>query len=140
MKKLNLTIEPENNYILLGIVCQKKIFKLAWLLNNTGYYNFKRIDDFYLTLDTNTETTNYMRMENVDDENHLCYQIIENKNEKKYLSNELKSMQYFLIVKGGLDFFDVEEMIKKIKKIDEIIFVSAIKNDKVKSSLSFLIE
>jgi hypothetical protein len=78
-------------------------------------------------------------MQSVDEENHLTYILVENKNEKRYLAAELKSLNYLLIVKGGLDFFVSDEFIKSINKIPEIKFISSIEPEKLKSNLSLIL-
>jgi len=138
-KKLSLDIEQEAEISLFGIVCDKKISKLAWLINNTGLYDFEKIDDLDLTGYNPADINSYIRMQSIDEENHLTYILVENKNEKRYLASELKSLNYLLIVKGGLDFFVVDEFIKSINKIPEIKFISSIEPEKLKSNLSLIL-
>ncbi len=138
-KKLSLDIEQEAEISLFGIVCDKKISKLAWLINNTGFYDFEKIEDLDLTGYNPADINSYMRMQSVDEENHLTYILVENKNEKRYLASELKSLNYLLIVKGGLDFFVADDCIKSINKIPEIKFISSIEPEKLKSNLSLIL-
>lgn len=138
-KKLRIDIEQEAEISLFGIVCDKKISKLAWLINNTGFYDFEKIEDLDLTGYNPADINSYMRMQSVDEENHLTYILVENKNEKRYLASELKSLNYLLIVKGGLDFFVADECIKSINKIPEIKFISSIEPEKLKSNLSLIL-
>jgi hypothetical protein len=138
-KKLSLDIEQEAEIFLFGIVCDKKISKLAWLINNIGLYDFEKIDDLDLTGYNPADINSYIRMQSVDEENHLTYILVENKNEKRYLAAELKSLNYLLIVKGGLDFFVSDEFIKSINKIPEIKFISSIEPEKLKSNLSLIL-
>ena len=138
-KKLSLDIEQEAEISLFGIVCDKKISKLAWLINNTGLYDFEKIDDLDLTGYNPADINSYMRMQSLDEENHLTYILVENKNEKRYLAAELKSLNYLLIVKGGLDFFVADDFIKSIQKIPEIKFISSIEPEKLKSNLSLIL-
>jgi len=138
-KKLSLDIEQEAEISLFGIVCDKKISKLAWLINNTGFYDFEKIEDLDLTGYNPADINSYMRMQSVDEENHLTYILVENKNEKRYLASELKSLNYLLIVKGGVDFFVADECIKSINKIPEIKFISSIEPEKLKSNLSLIL-
>jgi hypothetical protein len=121
-KKLSLDIEQEAEIFLFGIVCDKKISKLAWLINNIGLYDFEKIDDLDLTGYNPADINSYIRMQSVDEENHLTYILVENKNEKRYLAAELKSLNYLLIVKGGLDFFVSDEFIKSISTLRFTIF------------------
>jgi|688.fasta_scaffold1561496_1 hypothetical protein len=138
-KKVSLDIEQEAEISLFGIVCDKKISKLAWLINNTGFYDFEKIEDLDLTGYNPADINSYMRMQSVDEENHLTYILVENKNEKRYLASELKSLNYLLIVKGGLDFFVADDCIKSINKIPEIKFISSIEPEKLKSNLSLIL-
>ncbi len=138
-KKVSLDIEQEAEISLFGIVCDKKISKLAWLINNTGFYDFEKIEDLDLTGYNPADINSYMRMQSVDEENHLTYILVENKNEKRYLASELKSLNYLLIVKGGLDFFVADDCIKSINKIPEIKFISSIETEKLKSNLSLIL-
>lgn len=138
-KKLRIDIEQEAEISLFGIVCDKKISKLAWLINNTGFYDFEKIEDLDLTGYNPADINSYMRMQSVDEENHLTYILVENKNEKRYLASELKSLNYLLIVKGGLDFFVADDCIKSINKIPEIKFISSIEPEKLKSNLSLIL-
>ncbi|MCX6187586.1 MAG: IPExxxVDY family protein [Bacteroidetes bacterium] len=139
MKKLNLDNKQEREISLFGIVCDNKISKLAWLINNTGFYGFGKIEDLDLSGYNPADINSYMRMQSVDDENHLTYILVENKNEKRYLVSELKNLNYLLIVKGGLDFFEDDEFIKSIKKIPEIKFISSIEPKKLKSKLNLIL-
>ena len=101
--------------------------------------DFEKIEDLDLTGYNPADINSYMRMQSVDEENHLTYILVENKNEKRYLASELKSLNYLLIVKGGLDFFVADDCIKSINKIPEIKFISSIEPEKLKSNLSLIL-
>ncbi len=53
--------------------------------------------------------------------------------------NELRQFDYLVIVRGGLEFFDAPAFTKESMKLQGIQLAAPIENEKVKSTVSWII-
>jgi hypothetical protein len=59
--------------------------------------------------------------------------LLDNSFENSHLLPELKNIPYLLIIKGAIDFLQLDELIQKIKTINGVQLVSKIDISKLKS-------
>lgn len=137
MKKVFLDIGYDYDFALLGIVSQEKPHRLAWLLNQylgMQFYHHGELVFFEQELPKNYFT----RYHFADEINHLQLYIIENKDNGTYLIPELRTVDYFLLFKGALDFVDPQEYINALKPVDSIQLVTEIDHQKLKSKQNLI--
>ncbi|APZ45820.1 hypothetical protein BW723_05700 [Polaribacter reichenbachii] len=143
----------EEEYSLIGIHTALEDFKLAYLLNNklgTRFYKSKEELNFEINeKETSFSIFNFSnkkydfewflianssKRENQKESNELLL----TSETKTYLIPEKKKVDFFIKVSGSLQYNFVEEIINKIKTIDQVITSYAIDKNKLKSK-DFLI-
>jgi len=139
VKKEVLQLSVQLDYLLFGIVTSLSAVKLAWHLNNTGVFNFWRTQNINLANynpQVNTEITVF---ESADEENHLHWKLIYNKDQPAGLLKELKPFDYLLFVTGGTEFINEVYLLDVVRNIKQIIAVNIIEEKKIKDKLSRII-
>jgi len=134
MKKIILTDYIDYEFILIGICTQMDDFKLCWNLNKqleidlirdindiTSLHQKKKVDIFFSLFN------------HVDTENDLHYCIISNKSLSLNLIPEQKQTDYFLKISGEIEVLEPSEIVKKIKRIENVIAAFSIDISSLKS-------
>lgn len=162
MGKHTLKIEYDFDFVLIGISSHEKDYRLCWALNNALELDLIKIDSLEIKQkkDNKPSFFSLFHFENPDEFKEFF--IVSNLSEdKQFVSDNLtlfnkgpkgaqstengilipeqKQMDYFFIIRGELDDVDVNEYIKKIKKVDFVL--TAVEIDaaglKSKSNLVF---
>ena len=143
----------DDNYYLIGIHSVLEDYRLAFLLNKFFKFNFKKAN---YSLDVKSENYNsfYSIFEYTNKELALDWFLIANSykavakstnsglfNESEiitYLLPEQKKIDYFLKIEGDVDCEYIDESIKKINTISQVLTSYEIQTDTLKSK-NFLI-
>jgi hypothetical protein len=139
LKKLSLEVEPDIDFLLVGMVIDERISRLAWLLNTHCEANFFRTENLELPDFNPVAETEFARMEYEDEVNHLQFTLLANKSEHHFLAPDLARFDYLLVIRGGIDMFDLNEYFSKIRQITELRLVAAIEQIKLKQKLSWIL-
>lgn len=139
LKKLFIELENNEKSLLIGIVSDENMVRIVWLLNQTMTYNLSRNNDIVLENQTGKAETRFAKFDFEDLENHLTFTFFNNKDGKQFLIAELKKIDYFLSIRGGIEFINIAKLLKKMKSINEIRLVTEIDQSKLKSNLSLLL-
>jgi len=139
LKKFTLDIDNEDESFFYGLICNEKNARLAWLIN--------RAIEIDLTKDNSIEWFNDLENENFyftkfvynDELNHLNYTFFANYDDNIPLFTELRAMKYFILIEGGLTFFDEKLFFKKIKTISEIQLISKIDQSRLKQKVNLIL-
>ena len=137
MKKVFLDIGFDYDFLLLGIVSQEKAHRLVWFINRELSYHF--VHDGELSMfDEDQSVAAYTKYSFTDEINHLEFFLIENKDESSYLIPELRQVDFFIMIKGALDFLDVKTLISTMKPIEPIQLITEIDHQKLKSKQNLI--
>ncbi|MBC7382797.1 MAG: IPExxxVDY family protein [Bacteroidia bacterium] len=139
MKKQQLEVEPDLDFLLLGLVSSQKASKIGFYLNQAASLNLERMSDFMLPDYNPQANTSFSRFSFSDEENHLDYSLLANKEFGLCLINELKQFDFLMIIRGGIEFFDAALFITDCRNINDILHVALIENEKLKSGLSWVV-
>lgn len=137
MKKLLVDIGLDYNFLLLGIVSQEKPHRLVWLINRQLGSSFKHDDELQL-YNNETPTASFLKYQFADEMNHLDLTLIENKDQINYLIPELRAVDYFLMIKGALNFLDVRYFINSLKPTESVQLITEIDHQKLKSKQNLI--
>ncbi len=133
VKKFTLETEPPDDFLLLGIASQEKSHRMAWLLNRHISLQLQKEDDIVLYKE-DLPTAYFNRFDYTDELNRTTYTLLDNSYENIHLLPELKNVSFLIMIKGALEFLDVDTLMQKIKKINGIQLVSNINLNKLKST------
>jgi hypothetical protein len=136
-KKVFLEFTYEYDFLLLGIVSHEKFHRLVWLINDQLAHNYAHAGE--LELYENEKTTgSFTKYEYMDELNHLEFVLFENRDGSAYLIPEMRTVDYFIMIKGALDFVDLKMMVQHLKPIDSIQLITEIDPQKLKSKQNLI--
>lgn len=132
---LKLPSEPGPTPILLGISSHENDYRLSWGINeNLGFRLMKtnNYTSYNARLKQDQEFSTYSFAE---DENENGYRLISNRCENGFLLEELKNIDFLLLIDTRDTSFDVKELITRMRSVPFIfavfhIDVNSLKNKK----------
>ncbi len=139
LKKQQLDVEPDLEFLLFGLVSSQKASKVCFFLNQIANLNLERVEDFKLPDYNPASKTSFSKFAFSDEENHLLFSVLANKEFGLCLFSDLKQFDFLLILRGGLEFFDPKKFIEDLRVVDDIQLLVEIENDKIKSKLSWIV-
>lgn len=107
-----ISIESEEDFTLLGIICPKPIYKLAFLMNQKLDFDFRILNNDHLEYTIPNLCTIYFYHYLVD------WYLLENIFTQK--SKKFKDFDFFLIGNPQMEEIKIQDFMQKIQSIDEI--------------------
>jgi hypothetical protein len=142
MKKTKLVIEYEYDFILLGLTSNLKEYRVAWAINKALNVRLVKKPDILIDFvgNQNIVISNF-----IFETEHSILRLLKNTSVenlasgKAYLLPELQHFDYFIMVQGEGDTFNVDQVIDHIRSIPEIQYLQKvdITNLKSKENLIF---
>ena len=134
-KKIHkLTEKNDLDFILIGITSAENDYRLSWTLNNAWGLQLSRkenLEIFHKRLDDKQE---FSQFQYYDDNSLILYRILSNRSPKGYLMEEMTNVDYILQVAGDLDSGMKEQLVRKLKSLDNITLAFIIDPAGVKSA------
>ncbi len=116
--KLDFT--PDYNFTMFGIISDEKDYKLIWDINNMTGWALERVDN-YLLYNRKTQNENEFPLflyQNND--GFSIFRLISNKFNGNILLEELRNIDFLLIIhdlSGNMDLSLISSKLKKVKAI-----------------------
>lgn len=139
MKKYTLDIDDEEETLFFGLLSTEKVSRLAWLINRALEINLNRVNSIEWYNESEKEYFYFVKFIYVDELNHLTFTLFANYDESKILFTELRAMQYFMLVEGGLSFFDDKSFLNQVKNISEIQLISKVDQTRLKQKVNLIL-
>ncbi len=136
-KKVILDIGFDYDFVLLGIVSLEKFHRLVWLINKQLGYQFVHSGEIEF-LEHDLAGSAFTKYEFADEINHLELTLFENRDDSNYLVPEMRTVDYFMMIKGALDFLDIKDLTTNLKPIDSIQLITEIDHQKLKSKQNLI--
>ncbi|OFY23150.1 MAG: hypothetical protein A2W98_11825 [Bacteroidetes bacterium GWF2_33_38] len=138
IKKHIINLAVEKSVDLIGISSSVPDYKLCWQLNQDFNFEFKRISDLVLYNDKKNDTQTFSLYKySIDD---ILVIFLGNKIEKGFFFDELKMIDYFIILYNNqnktISVDELKENLKKTSGINGVFKIDA-KSLKAKSKLNF---
>ena len=130
MTKHKLEIEYDYDFDLIGICCHQKDYRLCWSLNGVLDTHFTKAEDS-LVIKNKGKNIDFPYYLYKDEENHIEYQLILNKFEKKVLIPEMQEVDFFLLIHNNY-VIEVDDLLTKIKSIHFILSAFSVDIDDLK--------
>jgi len=138
MAKLVLDIEYDYDFLLIGISCHEKDYRLSWSLNNSLNLELAKTDDLKLDSKKYKEPLSHSMFMFDNEDQYKQYYLISNKGPKGLLIPEQKHSDFFLLIKGTLLNDDKASILKKIKDTPGVLTIFDIDPNKLKSKENLL--
>lgn len=132
-KKFILSDDSEKfNFILIGIVCQQKDFRLCRELNLKLAVDMARKDDYTIFSNKRMEEQAFTFFEFTSgDDDQYC--LIANKSKQGYLIPEHKQTDFFLVVRPGKMQPDEEGLLSSVREISHVLTAYLLEAEKLRS-------
>jgi hypothetical protein len=115
--KTRFTLEcaEEFDFAVLAINSHIKAYKLCWNINSSMQLNFEKKNDHNIKKEMWFSRYNYISDEGIE------YDLLANRSKKGYLAPNLKSINYFLVVKN--DYWEQEkpDFMSKLRNIPDVL-------------------
>lgn len=122
IKRIKLEIDPNNEFILLGLVSAERDYKLSLSLNKKFRISLKNIPPLRLSVEDNPEFT-FSRFSNNDDRTDLIFVLVSNRSGKSYLLSKLKNIDYLLQIQIPEKEVNLNLITSYLREIDTITAV-----------------
>jgi hypothetical protein len=140
MAKTILKFDPDEefDFLLIGIVCQHKDYRLCHELNRKLELDLVREKDYEVSIAKrmNPAMFSFFKFEN--DEQDLFY-VFENKGKHALLVPEQKQIDFFLMIKECFKRHDINDIVSAIKQIPVVLGAYPIEVRTLKSRDYFLL-
>lgn len=137
IKRLELSVNYSFDFPLFGIVANEMPHRLVWFLNQLGHLNFYRDHDYELHFDE--QLLSFPCFSFIDEENHLNFTLIGNKDDNQWLIPEYKHVDFIIAVQGAIDFFDEEHFKQLVMKSKVVQLIFSVDVNKLKSKNNLIL-
>lgn len=149
MKKHKLTIDNEYDFSLIGISSTLKDYQVCFWVNKQLDIELKAV--FKKDKESNEEKRVEIEFFNNKTKclsfhsyhahctEHVDYFLLSNKASDNYLVPEMKTISYFLQIRGFVSSEDLENYIKKLKDVSHFLLVTNIDPHQLKSKENLII-
>jgi hypothetical protein len=111
------------DFKILAIVSTLKDYRLCWFLNQTMQWNLTRVEDLELRDGTGGGFSHFLY---ADESEKSLYHLVSNKNGTDFLVPELKTNDFFLLVKGHCPpatFDHFQETLRTISQVQAVFSI-----------------
>jgi hypothetical protein len=133
VSKFTLEVEYDFDFILLGISCHEKDYRISWALREKLGVDLCRGEDLQINTRKPGESGVYVVFESFSEDNDSSIFLVANRCDSSFLIPEQKSCDYFLIARGGYDLEDQAGMLQKVKEIPFVLTAFSIDPRNLKS-------
>ena len=132
-KKIHkLIYNQDYSFSLFGITSDEKDYKLIWDINKSLGWNLERNENYHFFNRKTGIDNQFPVFAFTDEDSYLEYKLIANKIDGFSLIEELRNLDYLLIVFDESECEDLSVIPEKLKKIDSIRAVFSIDPSKLK--------
>ena len=135
---LKFDTEEEFDFLLIGIVCQHKDYRLCHELNQKLELKLIREKDYEVSISRRMNPAMFSFFKYENSEQDLFY-VFENKGKHAILIPEQKQIDYFLMVKECFKRQNISELLSAVKQIPVVLGAYAIDARTLKSRDYFLL-
>jgi len=135
---LKFDTDEEFDFILIGILCQHKDYRLCHELNQALKLNLVREKDYEVSMvkRMNPALFSFFKFENDDQD---LYYVFENKGPHAMLVPEQKQIDFFLMIKENFQRLQLADLLGQVKQIPIVLGAYAIDVRTLKSRDYFLL-
>ena len=132
-RKPVIKLDADFDFLLIGIVTPMKDYRICWFLNNILHLSLARTTDLVISRPGTQKQMSFSRYIFCDELSRSEFVMMENSHEADCVLPEVKEIDYLLIIKGSYYTKKKNDIVKKIKKINEVQTALLIDVNTVKS-------
>ena len=123
-KKIRLKISGvKPDYIIIGISCHLRDYRIIYRINKPLGFHFKKITDLKVLLDKTENHASFSLYHFYHTDRIINYYFISNHHPEAKLISGLKQADYFLFIHGEVPEEEKKQLIKKLSNIKDILAV-----------------
>jgi hypothetical protein len=140
LTKFRLDVEYDYDFLLAGISCHEKPYRLCWAVNRALEINMARTESLSIALKKNEPASAFPLFLQENPANDTSAFLVSNRSEQPggLLVPEQQHADYFFIARGPYNDSDHERMLSELKKIPFILMSYRINPDSLKSKQNLL--
>ncbi|PLX08266.1 MAG: IPExxxVDY family protein [Marinilabiliales bacterium] len=138
MKTRKLKYKPDYDFKLLGLSSVEEDYKLSWELSRTLNTGFVKSMELRIIDPKFSDFLLFSVFENEDKSGFPDIRLVSNKGKEGYLIEELKNIDFFIIIHDDEDTNFYTEFVSKLKKSEVITAVFQLEPNKLKSKEKLL--
>jgi len=134
LNKVLLKTDFDYNFILIAISCPLKDYRICHFINKYSGLNLEKGEDYRVFIPQLQKTFPFSFYQHIEEELETEFYLLANRGEGEgVLIPEMKTSDYFLIIKNFIDDEDLQLLLQSINQITEVVVASEIRPDKLKS-------
>nr|WP_255486924.1 IPExxxVDY family protein [Mucilaginibacter sp. SP1R1] len=133
-----LKFEIDFDFVLIAVTTSLKDYRVCYLINKFLNFNFIKSNDLSVDIYQGSEPVLFSLYHYQWETTETDFYFIGNKGSEGYLVPEIKSADYFLMIRNYIDDDDLDNLISTINKIPEIVAAVKIDPKKIKSRENLL--
>lgn len=134
----NLEYIPEYDFLLIGIICSHRDYRLCYELNRALNLQLKRQPDLEMIMEKKGSTSVFSRFLFENEDGEEIYLIV-NRGTNGYYIPEMKMVDYFVVIKNQARHTEVDQLIPKITGIKNVSSAMLMDPTDLKSAENFLL-
>lgn len=128
-KVVKFKLKPDFDFVIYAIASTMNDYHISWALNQILNIDLRRADNFEIKDSKNATTKSYALYTFTDEESETYYSLITNKSENGVLLKDFSGFDYFLKVESAESEIEVDEILLKIKSIDDVLMANRITHE-----------
>ncbi|HNV97938.1 MAG TPA: IPExxxVDY family protein [Chitinophagales bacterium] len=140
MAKRKLKIDPDFNFLLIGVATPLQDYRLAWNINKTLHKGLMRVEDVVVVDAESQRQTSFSRYDYFEELTKSHFHLLRNRQGTFLLLNEVKEMDYLLVVKGEYYMGRSVGMLKKLRQIESVQAVVSIPLASIRSKHNLILD
>ncbi|MBB6110393.1 hypothetical protein HDF22_002622 [Mucilaginibacter lappiensis] len=138
MNRKFLKFEIDFDFVLIAITTSLKDYRICYLINKSLNFNFVRTNDLSVDIYQGAEPVLFSLFHYQWETTETDFYFIGNKGSDGYLVPEIRSADYFIMIKNYIDDDDLDNLVSTINKIPEVVAAVKIDPKKIKSRENLL--
>lgn len=118
LNRLTLKYELDLDFVLIAVTSQLKDYMLCFKLNKQLNINFHKIEE--LIIENNSSRVFFSMYHYFLRETETDFYLLANKGDSGYLIPEMKTVDYFMIIRNYISQDDIDAIIEGANKLQEI--------------------
>jgi len=119
-KTHKLDYSPDYDFKVLGLISDEKDYKLIWNINNSMKWQLERKEDYQFFDQKNQQTLLFPLFSYSNECSYISYKVLVNKYESFYFIDELKHIDYLMIIIDESGTENMSQLVNKLKKTEGI--------------------
>lgn len=138
LNKRVLKFEIDLDFVLIAVTSSLKDYRICYYINKQLNFNLVRQPDLEVDIYHNNDPAMFSMFNHYWEASETDFYFIANKGSDGLLIPEMRSVDYFLMIKNYIDPQDLDDLISMLNKIPDIVAAVKIDPKKIKSRENLL--